>query len=177
MRKLFFTGLLLLCILLFYACRPDCSDAEITPEEESFISYNMGDEMLFLNDSSGLIDTLICGQKEYMFYCQDCKCRKSHSGIHSSLAFYPYKGRNMYINMSHTSHSSTGGLNTSIGSVTPGTPFQTVTVSSITYTDVYIVSVDSNSVNDFRYPWKMEYSKSKGVIRVYYRNGTVLNRI
>lgn len=175
MKKIFQISFFCLYILVFYSCKPDCS-GKITPAEEAFIPYKQGEKAFFNNDSTGIIDTLLVYGKDYI-YKGAYKCADTPTGIYATVDFSAIKyssKENISIQCSHNSNPS---IHIAENNFIVNAPPQTIAINNVTYNDVYSISVDSNKITNATYPWKINYSKSKGFVRFYMKKGITWSKL
>jgi hypothetical protein len=181
MKKIFILIFLCLCLCvsLFFACRKktDCSAYQITSTEESFLCYKQGQIAIFKNDITGLIDTLSVVSVGHEPRGQNyTSCNNTIVAV-GAVIYWPIinklPGGNINVEVYHntTPYTDVGGSSFKLSG-----SFQTITINSTTYNDVYSVSIDSNSVNNTD-PWKIDYSKSVGFVRFYMKKGVTWSKL
>lgn len=179
MKKIITLIFLFLCLSFFFACNKDttdCSTYQITEAEKSFIPYTKGQIVVFKNDTTGIKDTLSVSQLDnYPKGSNNTTCGLTIIGIGAEINFSAIdkSSDNITLNVYHnqTPYASIAGSHFNLSG-----SFQTKTINSITYTDVYTVSIDSNGLNSI-YPWKIDYSRSKGFVRFYMKKGITWSKL
>lgn len=157
--------------LIFYSCRNSCKQYALTAEEKSIAPYQHNQKIFFKNDSAGITDTLNVYTIGPEMYCQSCKCRETQTGLYVKLIFSSGYNRNFDIWVRHNQIPKVAGFPLA------GT-FQSITVNGTAYYDIYSVTVDSTGMNgNYKSLWKIEYSKTKGLVRAYYANGTTFSKM
>lgn len=180
-RKIsFYFLLLLLCIVCFYySCNThDCSDYEITPEEEAFLSaYNQGDIAIFKNDTTGVYDTLHVTSKSYGtgYYFEPC-----NQSVNDVL--------NAWFSFSHLKECHFQIIHNEIPKIfysnyiqfSLGGSLQSIIINGTSYNDVFVTLIDTTNLSSSysnNGPWKINYSRSKGFIRFYMVNGQTWSKL
>lgn len=126
---------------------------------------------VFNNNLNGLFDTLIVENKNNEGYCPVCDCKDIVSGLSSGQLLWHDTIVDYF--MVRIEHDQPLHINSvAVSSDSP----QTITVNGKTYTDVYSVSSDTNTVATSE-AWKIDYSKSNGIVRLYYLKGLVWSKI
>ena len=176
---------LLLCgLVIQISCKKDnCKDcSQLSNEELSFICYNQGDKVVFKNDIMNIMDTLLITYKyTERLYCNSTYCGEN-GAIFANFTFsYLLNGGGIGI-LWHGDIPKFGfsGPNTTDYDFPLSGNTQTVTINTIAYNDVYVVQMDSTSIASeykVKIPWKIYYSKSKGLIRLYMVNGQTWSKL
>ena len=179
MKKPFFLSLFL---LLLVSCKPDCSEYELTAEEKAFIPYNVGDKAIFRNDVTVEFDTMEIISKGVFPINPPQDCSMSLGRMEVDFSFKKIASGVIVVR-----HSVNQSENKKIGfsagktyTFTLKGGFQTLTVNNVTYNDILIVSIDSNSIEASHIPyipWQINYSQSKGFLRFHLRNNIIWSKL
>lgn len=162
--------------LLVNGCKPDCSHHKLTDEENSFLPFESGMTALFENDSSGQVETLTMHEKRYWEMEID-GCRGTRYAAYQETNFYPITQEYSYGLTIRVDHHHEAPEIDYAGAFNMAVPAQTLTVNSITYYDVYSAERDTTSVYyQVAGPWKVDYSKTQGFVRIHMLNGVHWNR-
>ncbi|MFI5164190.1 MAG: hypothetical protein ACHQHP_02965 [Bacteroidia bacterium] len=187
MKKTFQIRLLLFgfIILLFYSCNrdhTDCSQCQITPQEEALLpAYNVGDIAVFKNDTTGVLDTLNITSKSGNISGCSYPCNNT-DGSMSIWGIVFHNHFSVGVAHSPTPNNTIPGIGFDGANVNfPVTgSIQSMTINGTTYNDVIITSIDSTkilSASRTQVPWKINYSKSKGFVRLYMLNGQTWSKL
>jgi hypothetical protein len=176
------SGQLLLAFfsLLFHSCSNeiDCS-CIITQEEEKLVSiYNVGDIAVFKNDTTGVTDIMHVASKGSNRSSCSSPCVNGKADVVVSFKFSHLRECRVgvwhratpNITFSNSCSSCLFELNETL---------QSITVNNTLYDDVYISSIDPAQIeagNEKEIPWKIAYSKSRGFVRFYMKNGETWSR-
>jgi hypothetical protein len=162
--------------LVFYvSCdtEDNCSQYHpLSSAEEAFICYTQGNQVIFKNDTTNIIDTLVVKDRYIQTDHFSGHCSVDDEVISdfkfSHLASF---GLDLWHGQSPTIWF--GGVHSTYNFPLVGS-FQTFTINSTTYNDVYSVQTDSTTIvsngDKQDVPWKMYYSKSKGFVRFFMVN-------
>lgn len=174
----------ILFLFFFYSCKKDkCIEYELTEEEKAFIPYKKGDMAVFRNDMTGQYDTLIVnyiGNVPSNNLDLPQKCSETTGGMRASISFNHLASCEVRV-----FHKEIPAILFDYGIeywfYLSGN-FQTITVNNVTYNDVYSIAIDSNKIDSSSFlidilPWKIDYSKSKGFVRLYLRKNNVWSKI
>ena len=165
-------------MLLLYSCKPDCSSDQITPAEESFISYQVGDKSFFKNDSTGIIDTFLVTARHKINYCQSCQCEAAIKGISVEIASKVIAHNQIDITRYHNNYQGPY-LNVEGENSFPlvGVSPQTMTINGTTYNDIYSSSIDTTNFTNSMKLWKLNYSASHGFVQFFMKNGVTWRKL
>jgi hypothetical protein len=162
--------------LVFYKCSKDsnCSPCQITNSEKDFMCMKQGDVEIFKNDSTGTLDTLKISQIEETRGNCSSPCNNSISGYW--IQFSHTYWWNMDIEIYHLIPPKIRlfGAFSSLQEFILQGPTQIIVVNGITYNDVY--SIEADSGQQATPCFKIDYSKSKGFVRFYFKDGTTSSR-
>ena len=153
---------------------------QLTDEERGWVPYTNGQTVLFQNTSTSAIDTLQVWTKDDKKYGSSSRCHDAVIGLTCQLWFNAFSGgggSSVYIKVDHGQNPKVSIPSGGGGEyILNGSP-QTMTVNSISYSDIYSVSIDSSTTTSAGAPWKIEYSKSKGFVRFYMKGGNIYTKL
>jgi hypothetical protein len=175
---------LLTPVFIISGCSPKCQESDALPQSVyDFGKYQGGEIEYFKNSVTNIIDTLHVGRKNTYKAGMEKPCQNVVGGLSQYFALWggysnnSYQGNlNITRNMVITIGFSWGGSAAYSSFSTP----QTVTLNNITYTDVYVTSMDPIAITTEEaphLPWKIEYSKSAGFLRFYMKYGDVYAKL
>ena len=146
---------LISCVVVFYlsckktetkviTCADDCSP--LSNAELAFICYTQGQKVIFKNDTTHILDTLIVTNKYTYPLTWECTSPCEGQGIEADFAFSQLE--QFYIVIPY--HNETPLIEFPGGAPAPygyllNVPTQTITVNSTTYNDIYSVLVNPDS--------------------------------
>jgi len=179
MKKIFYATPFLLYMLFFISCKHDCSNYELTNEEDAFLFYTVGDMATFKNDYTGVYDTLRVDNRGYSLSHTESPCDNITGGVQAEFSFIHIGWCHIFISHDQSPYIDYGRYGSYYRFNLSG-PTQTITINNTTYNDVFSVQIDSNIISNIDYnrvPWKIDYSKSKGFIRFHMKNGDTWSKL
>jgi hypothetical protein len=179
--SLFFVFIILfVVILIIQSCHNDICTGQcdqLSKAEMKFICYDGGESIIFKNDATSVLDTLITYEKGTISVDCSAPCNKPNGRMIEGFRL-SHLG---YMEIHIESHGQTPFI--LFNGCAPDyefylynldNPSQTITVNSTTYDDVFSVQQDSvvidSSGDKQKVPWKIDYSKSKGFVRFHMVN-------
>jgi hypothetical protein len=180
---------LLSCVIVFYlsckkkekeviTCTDDCS--HLSDAELAFLCYTQGQKVIFKNDTTNILDTLIVLNKGTDSW--QCTSTCEGQSIYASFAFSHLE----QFNFSIPHHNSDPNIYFPCGLAAYGfvlnVPVQTIAVNSTVYNDIYSVQGQDSAIirswgDQFQIPWKIYYSKSQGFVRFYMLDGQTWSKL
>jgi len=169
-------ALLSLGLVFYVSCDTEDNCSQYHPlsnAEEAFICYTQGNQVIFKNDTTNVIDTLYVKERYIQDYYFSGHCTISGEVI-ANFTFSHLASFGLGVLHEQSPNIWFGSVHASYNFPLVGS-FQTFTINSTTYNDVYAVQTDSTTIvsngDKQEVPWKVYYSKSKGFVRFFMVNG------